>query len=127
MTYVVLVTLLILIQYNLFSFQAGMARGKGDVKAPATSGDEYFERCLRVQLNTLEQLIVTLPAMWIVATFFRPDVAAILGAVFIVGRFLYSAAYRKDPASRTVGFLTSWFANVALILCGLYAVIVRLL
>ena len=55
---VALVTLIILLQYNYFTIQVGRARGS-EIKAPATSGSELFDRRLRVQLNTLEQLIVT--------------------------------------------------------------------
>ena len=49
MEFVALVTLLLLFQYLTFMMLCGMARGKGDVQAPATSGDEMFERALRVQ------------------------------------------------------------------------------
>lgn len=127
MTYVVLVTLLLLIQYLVFAMQVGAARGTGNVQAPAISGDEHYERCSRVQMNTIEQLIVTLPAMWVCAYFFRPDVAAVLGFIFFVSRFIYSAAYRKEPSSRATGFVIGFVANIALLLCGLYAVIIRLL
>ena len=123
---VALVTLLILIQYVYFTMRAGLARGK-EIKAPATSGDEIFERKLRVQLNTLEQMMVTLPAMWVCAHFFRADVAAILGAAFIVGRFIYSATYVADPSKRTVGFVIGFFANLLLILTSLWGVITKLI
>lgn len=127
MIYVVLVTLLILVQYIFFMMQVGMARGKGKVEAPAITGDEAYERASRVQMNTIEQMVVTLPSMWIVASFFRADVAAILGLIFLIGRFIYSAAYRKDPASRGFGFTVGFIANIGLILCGFYAVIMRLI
>ena len=97
------------------------------MKAPAMSGEENFERCLRVQMNTLEQLVVILPAMWVCAVYFRPDVAAILGAVFIVGRFIYSAAYLNDPSKRGIGFLIGFLASVVLIICSLYAAITGLI
>jgi hypothetical protein len=84
MTYVALVTLVILIQYIFFVMQAGRARSKASLVAPATTGNEMHERKSRVQINTLEQLIVILPAMMICAHYFRPDVAAILGWVFIM-------------------------------------------
>lgn len=122
---VALVTLLILIQYMYFTLQAGMARGK-EITAPATTGDEMFERKLRIQLNTLEQMMVTLPAMWVCAHYFRDDVAAILGTAFIVGRFLYASAYTKDPTKRAPGFIVGFFANVILILCSLWGVINQL-
>ncbi|MFT6033819.1 MAG: glutathione S-transferase [Arenicella sp.] len=122
MTYVALVTLVILIQYFFFMLQAGSARGKDTVEAPATTGDEMYERKSRVQMNTLEQLIITLPAILICAHYFRPDVAAISGGVFIIGRFVYSYSYIKDPKSRGIGFMIGFLANVILIGCGLYGV-----
>ena len=122
MTYVILVTILLLMQYIYFMGLVGAARGKADLKAPATSGDDDFERANRVHINTLEQLIITLPTMWICAIYFRADVAAILGAIFLVGRFIYAAAYRKDPATRGTGMMIGFIANVALLLCGLYVV-----
>ena len=126
MTYVALVTLLILAQYFFFVMQAGLARGKDTVVAPATTGDEIYERKARVQLNTLEQLIITLPAMWICAQYFRADVAAIMGLAFLIGRFLYSYLYIKNPKSRAPGFVIGFFANVILVATGLYGVIASL-
>ena len=127
MSYVALVTLLLLIQYMYFTFQAGMARGKDIVVAPATTGDEMYERKSRVQINTLEQLAVTLPGMWICAHYFRPDVAALLGAIFFCSRFVFSALYIKDPKSRAPGFIPGFFANVGLVLCAAFGVISQLI
>lgn len=127
MAYVALVTLLILLQYFFFVMQAGMARGKDTVVAPATTGDEMYERKSRVQMNTLEQLIITLPAIWICAHYFRPDVAAILGWAFLIGRFVYSYLYIKSPKSRAPGFIIGFLANVILVGCGLYGVITTML
>ena len=127
MNYVALVTLLILLQYIIFMVQVGSARAKGGVQAPAVAGDELFERRIRVQMNTVEQMIITLPAMWLCAYFFRWDVAAGLGLLFLIGRFIYSSAYAKDPKSRGTGFIIGFLANIALILCGLYAVATELL
>lgn len=127
MEYVALVTLLILIQYFYFVMQAGMARGKDTVVAPATSGDETYERKSRVQMNTLEQMIITLPAMWICAHYFSPKVAAILGLTFLIGRFAYSFLYIREPKSRAPGFIIGFFANIGLTGCALYGVIVQML
>ena len=123
MVYVALVTLLILLQYFFFVIQAGFARGKDKVVAPAITGDEMYERKSRVQINTLEQLIITLPSMWICAHYFRADVAAIAGVAFLIGRFIYSVLYIKNPKSRAPGFVIGFFANITLIGCGLYGVI----
>lgn len=127
MSYLIFVTVALLIQYTYFSMSAGIARDKGDVKAPAMSGDENFERKLRVQMNTLEQLIITIPAMWICGVYFRADVAAILGLVFLVGRFIYCTAYLNNPASRGKGMIIGFLANMALLLCCLVVAITKLL
>jgi len=123
MSYVVLVSSLLLIQYTFFSMRAGLARVKADIKAPAMSGDENFERNLRVQINTLEQLIITLPAMWVCAIYFNATVAAILGFAFLIGRFIYSATYISNPASRAPGMIIGFLANMALIGCCIFAAI----
>ena len=126
MSYIILVTVALLIQYTYFSMSAGMERVKADIKAPATTGDETFERKLRVQMNTLEQLIITIPAMWICGIYFRADVAAILGLIFLVGRFIFSAAYINEPASRSKGMIIGFLANMALLVCCLITAITHL-
>ena len=127
MSYVALVTLLLLIEYMYFTGQAGMLRGRAGIKAPAMTGDETFERALRVQVNTLEQLIITIPAMWICANYFRADVAAIVGVIFFIGRLIYRSAYMKDPTTRVSGMVTGFLANVVLILSAGWGVISNLL
>ena len=123
MEYVALVTLLLIVEYMFFTGNAGAARAKGDVKAPAMTGDQSFERALRVQLNTLEQLIITLPAMWICATYFRADLAAVLGVIFFIGRLIYRSAYLKEPSTRLVGMLVGFLANAVLVLSAGWGVV----
>ena len=126
MEFVALVTLLLVFQYLTFMMLCGMARAKGGVQAPAVSGDEMFERAYRVQMNTLEQLAVTLPALWICAMYYRPLVAAALGLAFFLGRLLYRTGYMKDPAKRGPGMMIGFFANVGLLLAGLWGVVIQM-
>ncbi len=123
MHFVALVTLLLLLQYISFTMLVGMARGKTGVSAPAVTGDEMFERAFRVQMNTLEQLAVTLPALWLCAYYYKPLVAAALGLLFFLGRMLYRVSYMKDPASRGPGMIIGFFANVTLIALAAWGVI----
>ena len=104
MTYVDIVTALALIQFVVFGFKVGSARGKYAVNAPAVTGNPIFERHFRVQQNTLEQLIAVVPGLYLFARYVNPLWAAALGLVYLVGREIYSAAYVKDPAKRSVGF-----------------------
>jgi hypothetical protein len=123
----VIVTFLVLAQYVLFGIQVGAMRAKYDVKGPATTGHEAFERMNRVHLNTMEQLVVFLPALWIHAQFANPLWGAGLGLVFIVGRFIYRAEYLKDPGSRSPGFSMSFIPSAILLIWALVAAVMRLL
>jgi uncharacterized membrane protein YecN with MAPEG domain len=123
MEYVALVTLLLLLQYLTFSILVGAARGKSGIKAPAVTGDADFERAYRVQMNTLEQLVLTLPALWLSGLYFSPMVAALLGLAFFLGRVLYRAGYVKDPQKRGAGFGIGLLASIGLVLTALWGVI----
>jgi len=108
MGYVLVVIVLALLQFILFGIAVARARSRYGVHAPAISGHEVFERYFRVHANTLEQLIVFLPAIWLFAQFVDPHWAAALGGVYLIGRGLYFFSYVQNPASRTAGFaLTS--------------------
>jgi uncharacterized membrane protein YecN with MAPEG domain len=127
MEYVALVTLLALLQYVSFAVLVGRARGRYGVKAPATTGHPVFERYFRVQQNTLELLVVLLPAMWIFARYVSEGWAALLGAVFLVGRVLFLRGYVADPDKRGPGFLLSMLPVLAMAVGGLVAVALVLL
>ena len=115
MIYAVLIILLALVQYLYFSIRVGAARGKYGISAPSTSGDEQFERLFRVQMNTLEQLIVFIPAMLAFAAYALPAWAWVPGVVYLAGRPLYAWAYVKDPASRGPGMGLTLLANAVLL------------
>jgi uncharacterized membrane protein YecN with MAPEG domain len=87
------------------------------------TGDEHFERAYRVQMNTLEQLVMTLPALWLSALYFEPFVAAMLGLTFFLGRVLYRAGYMKSPEKRGPGFGIGFLATIGLIGTALWGMI----
>jgi glutathione S-transferase len=122
MAWIELVSVFALLQYMWFGFQVGAARGKYGIKAPAVAGHEVFERIYRVQMNTLEQLVVFLPALWMAARYWSPVWMAAIGAVYLVGRMIYRNSYIQDPRSRTLGFALSFFPCAALLLATLVGV-----
>tara|TARA_R110002072_G_scaffold3830_8_gene27419 strand:+ start:11186 stop:11572 length:387 start_codon:yes stop_codon:yes gene_type:complete len=116
MALVTMVTMLALLEFMYFGGKVGAARGKYGIAAPATTGNEHFERAYRIHYNTLEQLVVFLPALWAFAFYVHDLVAAGLGGVFLIGRMIYSIAYTKEPGTRSVGMLLSFVPTVILLL-----------
>lgn len=120
---VYLVILLALVEYQVFAGLVGRARGKHGVKAPAVSGAPEFERVHRVHQNTLEALIVFIPAIVIFGRYLGAHIAAAIGLVFIAARIIYAVAYIKDPEKRGPGAGLSGIALIVLVLGALYGVI----
>jgi glutathione S-transferase len=121
MQLVVIVIVLALLQYFAFGILVGRARMKYNVPAPATTGDPIFERYNRVHQNTLESLVLFLPGITIYGTYGNPELAAGLGLVWIVGRFVYLRAYVKEPGSRGVGFALTTLPSLFLLIGGAIA------
>jgi glutathione S-transferase len=122
-----IVTIIMLVQFMYFSIEVGKMRQKHGVKAPAMSGHEEFERANRVQQNTLEQLIVVVPAMWMFGQYFNPLYAAGIGAIYVIARFMYRAAYMGKPSSRAIGFTTGFLAMTVLLLGALVGAVLKLI
>ena len=130
---IALVTIAALIQYFLMGLNVGRARGRLNVPAPATQGHPEFVRLYRVQLNTLEWLVIFLPCLWLSAVL-TSDLGmratlwvAGLGVLWIIGRYIYSEAYVKDPSTRSRGFGIQALATLLLLLTSLVAAVVNLL
>lgn len=126
MALVTIVAMLALAEYIFFAGQVGQARGRTGIKAPAVTGNEEFERYFRVQQNTVEQLVVFLPALFAAGWFANQIFAVVVGVAFIVGRGLYYKTYTQDPESRGAGMLITFVANVALVLGGLVGALLSL-
>jgi glutathione S-transferase len=122
----ILITVLALLQFIVFGAMVGRARGRYGVAAPAVTGNEIFERYFRVQMNTLEQLVLLLPALWIAAAF--AFVAyywiALLGVLYLVGRTLYLTGYVADPKKRGLGYGLSAAPVMAFVIIDLVGVII---
>ena len=112
---VAIVSLLALLLYIVMGVRVGQARARFGVPAPAIQGHEDFERVFRVQANTLEWLPIFLASLWLFALYWDDRVAAALGVVWIVGRFLYMTGYSKAAGSRSTGFLIQLVATAALL------------
>jgi glutathione S-transferase len=125
MNYVHIVAVLAIFQLFFFGIMVGRARAQYGVKAPATSGHEIFDRAFRIHMNTLEQLVGFLPALLIAGMYWSNVLVAAIGAVYIVGRFLYRKSYLEDPTKRGPGFMLTVVPTFILLLAAILGAIIR--
>jgi glutathione S-transferase len=127
MEFVAIVIVLALLQYFVFGLLVGRARAKFDVHAPAVTGHPVFERYYRVHQNTLELMIMFIPAIVLFGYWVRPDLGAGIGFVYVIGRVIYLRAYISDPARRGLGFGLSVLPILILLIGGGIAAVLSLL
>ena len=122
-----LITVSALILYFVVTINVGRARFKHKVSPPQMTGNPDFERVLRVQQNTLEQMILFLPSLWLFSQFISPIWGAAIGAVWIIGRILFAWGYYQAAEKRSMGFGIGTLATLALLGGSLTGIIMSLL
>lgn len=120
--YPAIVTALTLLLYQLLMMNAGRMRGRHSIMAPATTGNEEYECAYRVQMNTLEHMVLFLPAMWLFAWTVSTEWATALGGCWILGRIIYAVLYMRSPEKRYPGLFIAFSAQMVLLLGGLIGV-----
>jgi glutathione S-transferase len=127
MAWVGIVVIIALFEYFAFGIAVARARGRYQFPAPATTGHEMFERYYRVQMNTLEQLALFIPAIGLFAWAVDPRWAAGLGVVWIIGRLVYFRSYVRDPRTRALGFALTALPSLGMLAVALVALVMQLL
>jgi len=122
----VLVTLGAMFLYFWTGIEVARARGKYKVAAPAMTGNADFERVVRVQANTLEWMPLFLASLWLFAIYWPAWIAAIVGVVWIIGRFMYMQGYIAAADKRSMGFLVQGIAVIILFAGALVGAIINL-
>jgi glutathione S-transferase len=122
-----LTTLVAVLLYIMTSVNVAFAREKYKIAAPAITGNVDFERIFRVQMNTLEQLIAFLPALWLFALYMSPAWSSAIGAVWIAGRALYAVGYARAADGRGKGFVIAFAALALLWLGAIWGVVATIL
>ena len=121
-----LVTVLALVLYVACFIMVGRARGRFGIKAPSVTGAPEFERAFRVQQNTIEQLVVFLPALWLFALYISPLWGGVLGLIWIGARAFYAVSYYREPESRGPGFIIGFVSSAVLLVGGLIGIVATL-
>ena len=124
MELVAIVASLALLEFFWFLYRTGRARGTYGVEAPAVTGHPIFERHFRVHQNSVEQMVMFLPGIFLFALFVNAAIGALIGLIYVIARIWYAWAYVQDPAKRTPGFLVSMLSTQVLVLGGLIGAIV---
>ena len=127
MHFAAIITLLALSLFTSAVVWVGAARIKYGVKAPATTGNENFERIFRVQMNTLENLVLFLPALWLFNYYVSPLWTGILGLVWLLGRVDYALSYARSAEARSRGYGISALAFLALAVGAAVGIVLRII
>jgi glutathione S-transferase len=114
--YTSLITLVALLQYFGLTIFVSYNRVKHSVKAPKITGNEIFERVFRIHQNTLEQIVLFLPLIWLFGYLISDLWAGLLGFLWVLSRFIYAVGYYQHPDKRTLGVGLSWTITTILIL-----------
>jgi len=117
------VSIATLLMYFWVIVKVGQARQLYQVMAPSIEGPAEFMRALRVQANTVEQLVFHFPALWLCAYWFNDKIAAMLGLVWIVGRMMYALNYLRDPVKRGPGFVIATIASSVLLAGAIFGLL----
>jgi glutathione S-transferase len=124
--YTAIVTLLAVALYFFLATRVAAARGKFNVKHPATTGNPDFERIFRAHINTLEWMPTFLVPLWLCAIYLSDVTAAALGLVWIVGRAIYFAGYSQAVEKRLPGFFIQALACLLLFIGAAAGVVMHL-
>jgi len=119
--------MLALLEYVAMAALVGRAREKFGILAPTMTGHPDFERVIRVHLNTLENLIIFVPAVWVFGSYVSVLWAAILGVVFVVARAVYAIGYLRAAEKRSIGAAVTGLVDLVLVIGGLIGLALAIL
>lgn len=117
------ITLATLLLYVWIVMKVGKARKTFSIHAPSVDGPPEFLRTLRVQANTVEQMVLFLPALWMCALCLNDIAAAFGGVIWLIGRTMYAIAYYREAAKRGLGFALSSMAALGLLVAAAYGLL----
>ncbi|MFA7415341.1 MAG: MAPEG family protein [Rhizobium sp.] len=126
MRFTVLATFAALIAYTWFLIKVARARKEFGIAAPKTSGHESFERIFRVQQNTVEQLVLFLPALWLFGFYVSDPLAGILGLCWTGARALYASQYYEDASKRGPGAALTFLISILLLIGGTIGALLKM-
>ena len=122
------ISALVTVFSSLFAFylayNVGMVRMKHKA-APYkhTENDEVWI-VNRVHMNTIENMAVYLPLLWVATVFGSAETAGAVGAVWFVSRVWYAFGYLNDPKKRQTPFMLGLACIAVTAIIALYGIVV---
>ena len=104
-------TLLAVLLTLFLAGRTGYLRDKYKIAAPAITGNPAFERAQRTHMNTVENLVLFIPLLWIATIYYGGQVPFWLGLLWIASRIVYMFGYAQQNTQMRgpgagLGFLT---------------------
>lgn len=124
--WVALVSAVSVFVYYLTLLNAGLGRIKYRIPAPSHDGPEDYVRRVRAHMNTVEHLVMFLPSMWTFALLVSPFWAALLGAIWPVGRLFCMIGYTRSAQARRPGLYVTMPTIYIFILGSIIGAVVHL-
>jgi hypothetical protein len=107
LVFTTLITLVALLQTFALDVYISFHKFKHGVQDPEIVNNEEFKKVYKIYNNTVSDLILFLPLIWLFATLEGDLLAGILGLIWLFGRFHYDFAFFKDPTTRTISMATT--------------------
>lgn len=99
-------------------------RRRVNISPPAMTGAPELDCAVRVQANTLEQIVIFLPALWLAAIYFQGWIPPLLGLVWCAGRILFALTYKPaNPGKRFLGFQMTVFPTILLVILAIIGIV----
>lgn len=112
-------TLLAIVVTFFMVGRVGFLRGTLKIEAPAVTGHPSFERGHRTHVNTVENLILFVPLLWIASYFYGGQVPFWIGLAWVVSRVLYAWGYAQNNTQlRGPGAGLGFLSLLALLILG---------
>ena len=109
-------TLLAVIVTFMLGARVGYMRARHKIEAPATVGHPEFERAFRTHANTVENLILFLPLLWVASVFYGGVIPFWLGILWVVSRLIYAWGYsRQNTQMRGPGMGLGFLSLIGLL------------
>jgi uncharacterized MAPEG superfamily protein len=96
----------------------GLIAGARPTSADIIDGNDRAERLavqVRIQRNTLEQLVLMVLAHVALSTLLPPDQLTLIPTLvllFVIARIVYWIGYTINPVFRTLGFVATFYPNI---------------